>query len=117
MHNFRELKIWQEGIKLAVEINQLCNDFPDYERYGLSSQMRRCSVSIPSNISEGCSRTSEKELIRFLRIALGSNYELETQLIIAKELKYIESDHSIFDFNNKVQRMIWNFITKINQEK
>ena len=80
MHNFKELKIWQEGMELAVEISKLCNEFPDYERYGLSSQMRRCSVSIPSNIAEGCSRASTKDLTRFLRIALGSNYELENTI-------------------------------------
>jgi len=88
MRNFRELKIWQLAIDLAKKIYLLTKEFPATERYGLSSQLQRAAVSIPSNIAEGASRRSEKDFARFLEIALGSAYEVETQLIIAQEVGY-----------------------------
>ncbi|MEZ4809302.1 MAG: four helix bundle protein [Allomuricauda sp.] len=90
MRNFRELEIWKRGIELVKEVYQLIDNFPKMERYGLSSQISRSAVSIPSNIAEGCSRESQKDFSRFLQIALGSSYELETQLLISKDLGYIE---------------------------
>ncbi|MFD2101210.1 four helix bundle protein [Flagellimonas iocasae] len=90
MRNFRELEIWKCGVELVKDIYLLIDNFPKVEKYGLTSQISRCVISIPSNIAEGCSRESQKDFSRFLQIALGSSYELETQLLISKELGYIE---------------------------
>jgi len=102
MKDFKSLKVWQKGIKLVVDIYKSSKDFPQEELYGLTSQMRRSAVSIPSNISEGSGRNSDKDLHRFLEISLGSSFELETQLIIAHELEYL-SDETFNDLSNKVQ--------------
>lgn len=113
-HNFRELKIWQDAISLVKEIYSLTNDLPSDERFGLVSQLNRCSISIPSNIAEGSGRTSEKEFIHFLRIAISSSYELETQLILVKEIYEVETAEII----NKVtalQLMVGAFIRKLNE--
>lgn len=87
-HNYKNLKIWQLGITIANEISDLLLEFPKHERYDLSSQISRCSVSMPSNIAEGSSRT-DKSFSHFLDISLGSSFELITQLLIAKHRKYI----------------------------
>lgn len=87
-HNYKNLKIWQLGITIANEISDLLIEFPPHERYDLSSQISRCSVSMPSNIAEGSSRT-DKSFSHFLDISFGSSFELITQLLIAKHRKYI----------------------------
>ncbi|MDA6072526.1 four helix bundle protein [Flavobacterium sp. AC] len=87
-HNYKNLKIWQMGISIANDISDLLLDFPKHERYDLSSQISRCSVSMPSNIAEGSSRT-DKSFSHFLDISLGSSFELITQLLIAKYRKHI----------------------------
>ncbi len=84
MGGYQELKVWQTGIEITKAAYKLTSKFPKEERYGLISQIRRCAVSIPSNIAEGHSRESKRELARFASIARGSLAELETQLIIAK---------------------------------
>ncbi|TLX77757.1 four helix bundle protein [Labilibacter sediminis] len=89
MHNFRELKIWQKGRLLVKEVYDLTKQLPNEETFGLTSQIRRASVSIPSNIAEGAGRGSDKDFNRFLDIAYGSCFELETQLILCVDLKYI----------------------------
>lgn len=78
MNKFRELLVWQKGMDLAEEVYAITKGFPVDERYGLQSQIRRCSVSIASNIAEGAGRNSSKEFMHFLSIALGSSFELET---------------------------------------
>ena len=88
MRNFKELKIWQKGFQIAVNSFRITESFPQQEKFGLSSQINRAGVSIPSNIAEGSSRTSDKDYNRFIEIALGSSFELETQLLIAKEIRY-----------------------------
>lgn len=88
MRNFKQLKIWQKGFQIAVKSIRLTEEFPKEERYGLTSQISRASISIPSNIAEGSSRSSGKDYKRFLEISLGSSYELETQLLIAKAVNY-----------------------------
>ena len=88
MRNFKELLIWQKGFQISVNCFRITSIFPSSEKYGLSIQITRAGVSIPSNIAEGNSRTSEKDKCRFIEIAQGSSFELETQLLIAKELKY-----------------------------
>lgn len=87
-HNYKNLKIWQLGIEIANDISDVLIDFPKHERYDLSSQISRCSVSMPSNIAKGSSRT-DKSFSHFLDISLGSSFELITQLIVAKHRKYI----------------------------
>ncbi len=92
MRNFRELEVWKEGIKLVVKTYKIANTLPTEEKYGLISQIKRCAVSIPSNISEGCSRRTSADFARFLDNSLGSSFELETQMILAFELEFIEKE-------------------------
>jgi four helix bundle protein len=89
MHNYQELKIWQEGRKLVKSIYLMTATFPKEEIYGLTSQIRRAAISIPSNIAEGTGRNSDKEFQRFLDYAMGSLFELETQIILSHDLNYI----------------------------
>lgn len=112
---FRDLKIWQKGIELIKEVYKVSKDFPKEEQYGLSAQMRRSSISIPSNIAEGFRRRYSKEHKQFLSIALGSCAELETQTVIAKELDYInkESETILLEFIDHISRMIVNLDKKI----
>jgi four helix bundle protein len=86
MRNFRNLKVWQNSMELVKEIYNLSKGLPNEEKYGLSTQITRAAVSIPSNIAEGCSRNRDKEYKRFLEISLGSSFELETQLLIIHTL-------------------------------
>jgi len=115
MVNFKKLIIWKESLMLTKEIYVLSADFPSDEKYGLTSQIRRAAVSIPSNISEGSSRMSRKEFSHFLDIALGSSYELETQLNIAQELGLFKSNDIIKIINklNKIQASINSYNKKM----
>jgi four helix bundle protein len=92
MANFKELLVWQKSINFVTEIYDVTNDFPKGEMYGLTSQIRRASISIPSNIAEGNSRRSVADYLQFLKISRGSCAEVETQLIIAKNLKFINEE-------------------------
>lgn len=89
MRNFRELDIWKSSVQFVKTIYIVTEAFPNNEKFGLISQITRAAISIPSNIAEGCSRTSQKDFSRFLQIGLGSSFELETQLEIAKEIGFI----------------------------
>jgi four helix bundle protein len=106
-HNLKELKVWQKAIDLAVDIYASTAEFPSEEKYGLTSQIRRSAVSIPSNISEGAGRNSSKEFVQFLSIAHGSSYELQTQLIISNRLKLIsdEASENLLDKVVEIQKM------------
>jgi four helix bundle protein len=86
--SFKDLRVWQEGIAIILAIYKLTSQFPDHERFGLVSQLRRCAVSIPSNIAEGHARLSTREYLRHVSISLGSLAELETQIYLSKELGY-----------------------------
>ena len=89
--------IWNEGMNLATEVYKMTKRFPKEEEYGLKSQLRRASVSIPSNIAEGCSRASQKEFKHYLEISLGSAFEVETDILLAQRLCIIhEKDQSAF---------------------
>ena len=90
MRNFREYEVWKNGISFTAGVYILTSELPDSEKFGMVSQLRRASVSIPSNIAEGCSRSSEKDFARFVEIALGSAFETETLLIICKEVSYLD---------------------------
>ncbi len=92
MRNFRELKIWDVSMKLAIKVYHVVKQFPREEEYGLKSQIKRATVSISSNIAEGCSRTSQKEFRHFLEIALGSAFEVETQLNLGNQLGMLTED-------------------------
>ena len=92
MHNFRQLQIWKEGMVMAKQVYLLLAKFPSSEKFGLVSQISRCAVSVPSNIAEGSSRSSYKEFAYFLSIALGSLFELETQLLLAIELDIVKEN-------------------------
>ncbi len=115
MRNFRKYTIWQDGIKFVKQIYLFSEILPIEEKFGLISQIRRAAVSIPSNIAEGCSRNSDKEFNRFLEIALGSAFELETQLIIISEIndKYAEEIKVFLQNLNKIQKQINSLIQKI----
>ncbi len=111
MHNFKNLKIWQKSIDLVTEIYLLSGVYPNSEIYGLTSQTRRAAVSVPLNISEGSAKSSNKDFSRFLEMSLGSINELETTLIIAQNLKYINNE-KLIDFQNKItelRKMIFKF--------
>jgi len=90
--SYRDLQVWKESVDLVKQVYVATSDFPTSEIYGLTNQLRRAAVSIPSNIAEGQGRHSSKEFRQFLGIALGSLAELETQLIIANEVTYLDSD-------------------------
>jgi four helix bundle protein len=111
MHNFKELKVWQKAMDLTELVYKISEDFPKEEKYGLISQLHRCSVSIPSNIAEGCGRNTDKDLQRFLSISIGSAFELETQMILAYRFNYINQEiFSNFSSNvAEVQKMIYGF--------
>ena len=94
-HNFKKLEIWKNARRLVKLVYQVSSNFPKEEMYGLTSQIRRAAVSMPSNISEGCGRNSDQQLIHFLGIAIGSNCELETQLYLAYDLEFI--DETLFE--------------------
>lgn len=115
MRNFRELKIWQNGISIVKRIYRLVELLPENEKYGLRSQICRASISVPSNIAEGCGRNSDSDFRRFLDIALGSLFELETQLIIMVELKYVDEIkmNDLIDLIHQEEKMINSLITKL----
>ncbi|MDY0903579.1 four helix bundle protein [Pedobacter sp. CFBP9032] len=93
MHNFRQLQIWKEGMSIAKSTYVLINDLPSIEKFGLISQISRCAVSVPSNIAEGSSRSSNKEFAHFLSIALGSLFELETQILLSADLGFLAPEN------------------------
>ena len=108
MKTHKDLKVWNDSIKLVSRIYEITNNFPKEEVFGITSQVRRAAVSIPSNIAEGAARTSKKEFLQFLSIALGSTSELETQLIISKNLNYLDKNTSetLIKDLNEIQKMI-----------
>ena len=108
MKNFKNLKVWQKGIDLVVETYTKTERFPKEELFGLTSQIKRSAISIPSNIAEGSGRGTDKDFNRFLDVALGSSFELETQLIIANRLKFLQDDDfsSLSNQLDEEQKMI-----------
>ena len=116
MHNFKKLEIWSKSMNIVTEIYQITNTFPSQERFGLISQMQRSAVSIPTNIAEGSAKTSNKDFARFLEMSIGSSFELETELIVSYNLKYID----LVIYNNllskisEIQKMIYGFKNKLD---
>ncbi len=114
MRNFREYDIWQDGMTLVEQVYLMVDKFPNKEQYVLVQQMTRCAISIPSNIAEGSAKESQKDFARFLGIALGSSYELETQILLASKLGYCNNTQEIIDLLQSLQRRISGFIKKLN---
>ncbi|MFA6259534.1 MAG: four helix bundle protein [Candidatus Peribacteraceae bacterium] len=116
--DYKKLVFWQKSVKLAKAIYQFTKSFPDDEKFGLTSQMRRAAVSVPSNIAEGSQRTTEKEFLNFLLIAKGSLAELETQRILACELGYAsKKDATLLGAQiDEIGRMLFSFYCKLKSE-
>lgn len=115
MKNFKELITWQKGIEIVKKTYLLAKDLPREEKYGIISQMTRSAVSIPANIAEGSSRNSDKDYQRFLQIALGSAFELQTYLVVVKELKWVQAE-TVSPVENLLEeeiKMIHSFIKKL----
>ena len=115
MKSHKELLVWQKSMTLVTEIYRLTKLLPKEETFALSDQMRRAAVSIPSNIAEGNARESEKEFLRFLSIAQGSNAELETQMIICQQLDYLTKDQlqTASSINEEISKMLRSLIQKL----
>lgn len=116
---FNDLKVWQLGVKLSVQVYAATKNYPKEEVFGLANQSRRAAVSIPSNIAEGQGRGTTKDFIHFLKIARGSLGELETQLFIAHELTYIDSDifAQLNQMLNEEGRMLQGLIKALEHPK
>jgi len=114
MRKYKDLRVWESSLELAVFVYDVTNKYPTSEKYGLVNQMRRASVSIVSNIAEGC-RGSDKELKRFLTIALGSASELESQILLSEGLGYISPLHfsKLLEDIDHILRMLNSFITNL----
>lgn len=118
MKTHKELKIWMESMQLVTEIYKITINFPKEEIYGLTSQIRRAAVSIPSNIAEGAGRKNIKEFRQFLYIALGSLSELETQLLISKNIGYLNNNtyEELSAKNMQIIAMMTSFINHLNRK-
>ncbi|MEZ4720474.1 MAG: four helix bundle protein [Flavobacteriales bacterium] len=116
MKNFKQLKVWQQGKQIAIEVYKLSEKLDRQGSFTFSSQITRAAVSISSNIAEGSSRRSEKEYYRYLEIALGSSFELETQLEIMKELEVSEASEAakIIELINEEQRMLHGLMNNLD---
>jgi four helix bundle protein len=117
MSNFKKLLIWQKSMSLITKIYISTNNFPKEEAFGLTSQIRRSSISIPSNIAEGFGRESNKDFLRFLNISIGSLFEMQTQLEIAKNISYLNEDefNNLYEDSREVERMLVSFINKLKE--
>ena len=114
MHNYRELEIWKASINFCTPIYNITSKFPEEEKFGIISQLRRAAISVPSNIAEGSAR-SDKDFIRFLEYSLGSCREIDTQLLVSINLEYIkfEEIENLIGELNRIIVMINNFIKRL----
>ena len=112
MGPYQNLVVWQKSMVLAKDILDVTARFPKSETFGLVSQMRRCAVSIPSNIAEGYGRGTNKDLVHFLYVSLGSSNELETQLILSRDFEYLNEEESsmLIQLNEQVNKMLSSLI-------
>jgi four helix bundle protein len=118
IRSYRDLKVWEKGMQLVKDTYQLTASFPDSEKFGLVSQMRRCSVSIPSNIAEGWGRGKNKYFSNHLRIARGSLYELETQILIAQQMGFTNTnDSELFTLVDDLSKMLNSLIEKVESRE
>ena len=118
MHNYKELKIWSKAREFVKKIYLETDSFPNEEKYGLTSQIRRASVSVVSNIAEGAGKESDKEFIRYLEIAYSSAFEIETQIIIAIDLNFMltEKGKILLSEIQELQKMIYGFIKTVKSK-
>lgn len=118
MHNFRELKIWQRSMDFVVRVYEVSSLFPKEERYGLVSQLRSCVVSVPSNISEGAGRGTNRQFRPFLEFSMGSANEAQTQIELAKRVNYLEKSvaDSLLDEALQIYKMILAFYNSLSDE-
>ena len=118
LKNYKELQVWQKAYQFCLEIYKVTKTFPNEEKYGLTSQIRRAAISIPSNIAEGYGRKSSGEYIQFLYIAYGSNCELETQLLLSGDLGYIEKVglESLLKSVGDIERMLKALIRSLREK-
>lgn len=118
MRNFKELDVWKEGRMLAKEVYLLTKSLPDDEKFGLTSQIKRAVISIPSNIAEGAAKSSEKDFARFLQISLGSCFELESHLILCLDLEILNKSAALgcLEKTTKLQKKVYSFIKYINTQ-
>lgn len=119
IQSYRDLIVWQKSMKLVTEIYKVTKLFPSEELYALTSQLRRCAVSIPSNIAEGYGRNATLDYKRFLQIAVGSIFELQTQVEIASNLKYLSSElfGNLSDAAKEIELMLLSLINKLINQK
>jgi len=118
MKTYRGLQVWQKSMTLVTEVYKISKGFPKDEAYGLTSQIRRCAISIPSNMAEGYGRNSTNEYIHFLRIATGSLYELQTQMEISMSLCYLNRDEfdKLYEVSREIERMLSSLIRKLSSK-
>jgi four helix bundle protein len=114
-YGHKNLEVWKKSMDLVVEVYRLSADFPKSEQYGITSQIRRSAISVPSNIAEGAGRNSNSEFKRFLNIAQGSLSELETQVIISERLNY-PIFKNIYGLINEVRSLIWGLINYLDKK-
>jgi four helix bundle protein len=118
VRDFHRLKVWERAHEFTLKIYQMTKGFPREELYGITSQMRRAAASIPTNIAEGCGRSSKPETIQFLNIAAGSASEIEYQLILVKDLQYIDekSYNELLNDLSEVRKMLYAFAQKLKTD-
>lgn len=119
MKNFKKLHIWSKAMDLTIDIYNQTKPFPKEERFALTNQIRRSSVSIPSNISEGCGRRTIPDQAHFMDIAIGSSFELETQILLAKKLGYLSDEEADKTLNEItfIQVALTNYVSKLRNQK
>ena len=113
---YKDLKVWQKADELALEIHKITRAFPEDELYGLTSQIRHAGLSVPTNIVEGYARKSDKELARFINIAISSLAETEYLLDFSRRLDYLNNEHyrRISTLREEVGKLLWNFYKKVS---
>jgi four helix bundle protein len=119
VRDFKELRVWEKSHRLVLDVYDATGGFPGEETYGLKSQLRRCCASVPANIAEGCGRSGDVELGRFMLIAMGSASELEYHLILARDLGFLNpSDYDqLSQRTTEIKRMLSTFVTKLRHPK
>ena len=114
--NHKDQEVWKKGMDLVKEVYKLTTNFPLNEIYGLSNQLRRAAISIPSNIAEGASRNRDKELLYFINVAIGSIAEIDTKMLFAARLKYLDEHNEIFDKITEVRKLLLGFRNYIKKK-
>jgi four helix bundle protein len=117
MKSHKDLDVWKKSMELVTNIYRLTRDFPHEEQYGLSSQIRRSAISIPSNIAEGAARNSAKEYKQFLYISLGSISEIETQILIAEKLGFLKTGNSLLEDISAIRKMLAGLISYVSKKQ